>query len=259
MNALHKGTIITNQKLSDDMFIIKATHENSALAGQFYMLRAWDDYPLLSRPISVYDSDGDTVSFLCKNIGKGTEILSQLKPGNMLSMLGPLGSAFPEINGKAALVGGGVGIAPLYLLAKQNSLAKQKQHPSNPAPDSSADLPDIFLGFSDNAVLTEVFRPMANRLIVNIGGFITDEINPADYDQVFTCGPDIMMRTLYDKCAKAGNTAFMWVSLERRMACGIGACLACSCKTIGGNRKVCKDGPVFPAELCYEVPISHPM
>ena len=253
MNALHRGTIITNQKLSNDMFILKAIHRNNALAGQFYMLRAWNDFPLLSRPISVFDSDGDTVSFLCKNTGKGTEILSRLEPGSMLTMLGPLGSAFPEINGKAAIVGGGVGIAPLYLLAKQHLLTKQKQDPLSHTFGANVDLPDIFLGFSNNAVLREAFEPMAKRLIVNIGGFITDEINPANYDQVFSCGPDIMMRRLYDKCSKVGNAAYMWVSLERRMACGIGVCLACSCKTTGGNKKVCRDGPVFPAELCYDV------
>ena len=255
MNTIKKEVIISNEQLSDDLIILRAAHKNNALAGQFYMLRAWDEYPLLSRPLSVFDTDGDTISFLCKITGRGTEILSQLKMGDTLTMLGPLGSSFPKITSKAALVGGGVGIAPLHLLAKQNLrhlISTSLNHTDLLSNDAyGIDLPDVFLGFSDKAVLTEEFEPLANRLIVNVGGFITDEINPAGYDQIFVCGPDIMMRTLYNKCSASGSTADIWVSLERRMACGIGACLACSCKTTIGNMKVCKDGPVFQAALCY--------
>jgi dihydroorotate dehydrogenase electron transfer subunit len=111
--------------------------------GQFYMLRAWKEYPLLSRPISVFDADGETVSFLYKVTGRGTEIFSGLKAEDEIGLRGPLGSAFPEVSGKIALVGGGVGIAPFYLTAKQLKAA----HPGCRV--------DLYLGFSDRALLTE--------------------------------------------------------------------------------------------------------
>jgi dihydroorotate dehydrogenase electron transfer subunit len=137
--------------------------------------------------------------------------------------------------GKLALVGGGVGIAPLYLAAK--TLREQ---------GASVDLS---LGFSDVALLTEEYDAVCDNLTVDVGGYITDRIDPMGYDAVYTCGPAVMMHILADKCRAAGTP--LWVSMENRMACGLGACLVCSCKTAGGNKKVCKDGPVFKAEEMY--------
>jgi dihydroorotate dehydrogenase electron transfer subunit len=85
-----------------------------------------------------------------------------------------------------------------------------------------------------------------------VGGFITDEIEPAGYDHIFTCGPEVMMRALYGKCKRAGAAGKVYVSMENRMACGVGACLVCSCGTTGGNKKVCRDGPVFKGEAVFE-------
>jgi dihydroorotate dehydrogenase electron transfer subunit len=208
--------------------------------GQFYMLRAWARYPVLSRPISVFDSDGGTVSFLYKVIGKGTEIFSGLKAKEDITLQGPLGSAFPEVTGKIALVGGGVGIAPFYLAARQLKSA----HPECRV--------DLYLGFSDGAILTDDYQEKADKVTVNVGGFITDEIDPAGYDHIFACGPEVMMRALYSKCREAGAAGKVYVSMENRMACGVGACLVCSCRTAGGNKKVCKDGPVFKGEAVFE-------
>jgi dihydroorotate dehydrogenase electron transfer subunit len=204
------------------------------------MLRAWERYPVLSRPISVFDSDGETVSFLYKVVGRGTEILSGLEAGDDITLQGPLGSAFPEVSGKIALVGGGVGIAPFYVAAKQLKAAH------------SNCLLDLYLGFSDRALLTDDYRRMADNVTVNVGGFITDEIDPEGYDHLFACGPEVMMRALYGKCKKAGAEGKVYVSMENRMACGVGACLVCSCGTAEGNKKVCKDGPVFKGEAVFE-------
>ncbi|GHU50166.1 dihydroorotate dehydrogenase [Clostridia bacterium] len=242
--------IISNQKLTEEFFLLTARCDNRALAGQFYMLRAWDDYPMLSRPVSVFDRSDNEVSFLCKKVGKGTELLSRILPGDELSLLGPLGSSFSGATGalaasipgsspKVALVGGGVGIAPLHLAAKQFRLT-----------DPTAVL-DIYLGFSDEVILADVYEKAADELIVNVGGFITDEIDPAGYDYILSCGPEIMMKVLYNKCVSVGKGASLWVSMESRMACGIGACLVCSCKTAMGNRKICKDGPVFKADILW--------
>jgi dihydroorotate dehydrogenase electron transfer subunit len=201
------------------------------------MLRAWDSIPVLSRPLSVFDFLDDRVSFLYKTVGWGTAIFSRLKPGDHLTIQGPLGNGFPTDlgSGKIAMVGGGAGIAPLYLGAKQYRKVR------------GSGTVDLYLGFSDTAFLTEEYRECADHVTVNIGGRITDEIDVSGYDAIFTCGPEIMMRVLREKCKAAGREDKLFVSLESRMACGVGACYGCSRKTIAGNKKVCKDGPVFPA------------
>lgn len=229
------GKILSNQKVDQDFYLMKVEQENDARMGQFYMLRAWDTYPVLSRPISVFDADGKTVSFLYKVIGKGTKMLSELEVGEDITLDGPHGNGFPELAGKKkiALVGGGVGIAPLFLAAKTYKKA-----------DPTVQV-DVYLGFSGEPILIDEYKAVADKVTVNVGGFVTDDINPCDYDAIATCGPGIMMKVLYDKCQKVGATAPLYVSMENRMACGIGACLVCTCKTSGGNKKVCKDGPVF--------------
>ena len=212
---------------------MKVKKENQAAMGQFYMLRAWNEYPVLSRPISVFDADPETVSFLYKVVGKGTEIFTKLKAGDEITLDGPHGNGFPEVKGKIALVGGGVGIAPLYLTAK--TLKKLD-------PDTKV---DIYLGFSGQPILTDRYEAVADQVKVNVGGFVTDDIDPREYDFILTCGPEIMMKVLYRKCRDLKAKAPVYVSMENRMACGIGACLVCTCKTSKGNRRACKDGPVM--------------
>lgn len=225
--------IIENTALSRDFYLMKAEHANSVRMGQFYMLRSWKSYPVLSRPFSVYDTDGETITFLYKVMGQGTEIFSKLKAGDDVTLDGPHGNGFPEAKGKIALVGGGVGIAPFYLTAKELKKAN---------PDCTV---DIYLGFSDVPVLVKEFESVSDSVKVNVGGFITDDIDPTRYDTIMTCGPEIMMKVLYEKCVRTGAKAPLYVSMENRMACGIGACFACTCKTTAGNKRVCKEGPVL--------------
>ena len=225
--------ILENQRITEDFYLMKVEEENNAEMGQFYMLRAWDKYPVLSRPISVFDSDGKTVSFLYKIVGQGTEIFKGLKPGDEIKVDGPHGNGFPDATGKIALVGGGVGVAPLYLTAKRLKAAN---------PDAVV---DMYLGFSGEPMLVDRYEAVADSVTVNVGGFVTDDIDPTKYDVIMTCGPEIMMKVLYKKCVLVGATAPLYVSMENRMACGIGACLVCTCKTSGGNKRACKDGPVM--------------
>lgn len=225
--------ILQNEQVSDDFYLMKVKKENQAAMGQFYMLRAWNEYPVLSRPISVFDADPETVSFLYKVVGKGTEIFTKLKAGDEITLDGPHGNGFPEVKGKIALVGGGVGIAPLHLTAK--TLKKLD-------PDTKV---DIYLGFSGQPILTDRYEAVADQVKVNVGGFVTDDIDPREYDFILTCGPEIMMKVLYRKCRDLKAKAPVYVSMENRMACGIGACLVCTCKTSKGNRRACKDGPVM--------------
>lgn len=232
------GKILSNKKISEDFYLMKVEEEKAVKMGQFYMLRSWEYYPVLSRPISIYDKDENSVSFLYKLIGEGTEIFSKLQVGDEIELAGPYGNGFPKVEGKIALVGGGVGIAPLYLTAK-------KLFDKNNV--------DIFLGFSGDAILEEEYGAVCDKLYINIGGFVTDDIDPRNYDYILTCGPEIMMEVLYKKCKKFGVEDRLLVSTESRMACGVGACYCCTCKTKSGNKKVCKDGPVFQAnEVFYE-------
>ena len=215
--------ILENHPVADGFHLMRVESDNDAKMGQFYMLRAWDRYPVLSRPISVFDSDGKTVSFLYKVVGQGTEIFRGLQPGEEIKLDGPHGNGFPH-QGDPALVGGGVGIAPLYLLAKEV---------------------DVYLGFSGQPMLVEEYQAAADKVAVNVGGFVTDDIDPVQYDVVMACGPEAMMKVLYQKCVDTGSKAKVYVSMENRMACGIGACLVCTCKTKSGNKRACKDGPVM--------------
>ena len=225
--------ILQNERVNEDFYLMKVKEKIQAAMGQFYMLRAWNEYPVLSRPISVFDADPETVSFLYKVVGKGTEIFAELKAGDEITLDGPHGNGFPEVKGKVALVGGGVGIAPLYLTAK--TLKKLD-------PDTTV---DIYLGFSGEPILTDRYEQVADKVTVNVGGFVTDDIDPCQYDYIMTCGPEIMMKVLYKKCKDMKAAAPVYVSMENRMACGIGACLVCTCKTSNGNRRACKDGPVM--------------
>lgn len=228
--------VISNDRLSKDFFLLKVAQKNNARMGQFHMLRAWDAYPLLSRPLSVFDSNGDTLSFLYKVIGEGTELLSRLEPGDAATIGRTLGNAFPSVAGKIALVGGGTGIAPLFLAAKTLRAARGNEI-------------HTYLGFTDEAILSAEYRSVCDRLSVDIGGRVTDLVDPSGYDCVLSCGPEVMMRTLHTMCKASGTK--LYVSLESKMACGIGVCLACGCATAGGRKKICVDGPIFPAEEVF--------
>ena len=216
---------------------MKVEGRYNAEIGQFCMIRSWNKYPVLSRAISIHDLDEEGITFLYKVVGKGTEIFTKLKEGDEIRIDGPYGNGFPKIHGKVALVGGGVGIAPLYLTAKMlKSMNKDTKV-------------DIYLGFSDEALLVEEYKKVSDDVIVNVGGYITDDINPNNYDYILSCGPEIMMKVLYNK-VKDSN-AKLYVSMESRMACGVGACLVCTCKTKNGNKRTCKEGPVFLGEEVF--------
>ena len=222
--------ILCNERISgDNMWVMKVAGDFKANAGQFFMLRAWDRYPVLSRPISVHDLGEGYIAFMYRVVGEGTEILSKLVKGDDITLAGPYGNGFPlNLNGKIALVGGGMGVAPLLWTAKQ------------------LDKPDVYLGFREEVLLENEYRAAAGKLITRIGGTILDDIDYDAYDYVFACGPLGMEKALANMVK--GHKAKVYVSLEKHMACGMGACLVCTCFTSKGNKKVCKDGPVFLAD-----------
>lgn len=221
--------ILENKYIGEDMYFMKVEGEFEAKMGQFYMLRAWDTYPLLSRPISVHDVNEDSISFLYKVVGEGTKILSNLRVNDEIKLEGPYGNGYENVKGKVALVGGGIGIAPLYLVAKNIENC------------------DAYLGFRKEAILEEEYNEVCNEVNIAIGDtFVTDILDVEKYDYILTCGPTPMMEKLVNM-TEGTNTKIM-VSLENHMACGVGACLVCTCKTKFGNKKTCKDGPVFWGE-----------
>jgi dihydroorotate dehydrogenase electron transfer subunit len=207
--------------------------------GQFAHLAAPGVF--LRRPISIagFDTDGNITRFIFRLAGEGTRNLAMLKPGDTIKILLPLGNPFPTISsGDLWLVGGGLGVAPLLYLAKTYS--------------GTALALRSFLGFSDerSAFGVEEMGELSETTL-GVGGFITDKVSDAlasaRPDAVFSCGPTPMMRALEKICAARGVP--LYVSLEERMGCGVGACLVCACAVRGqsGYKRVCGDGPVFDA------------
>jgi len=239
---LEKNTYIT-----DEYFILEFSWENPAIkAGQFFMIKPVFSSVLLARPISVFEFNPQTktVKFLICKKGRGTEELSLLHGGDKVQLTGPLGNCWADFlpeNGKAALVGGSAGVAPLSALV--------------------AEKPDyyfhFFAGFrkgfkekeQENAIVGNAVNAAKYTISAEDGGNalngrIVDFIfSPQDFDVILGCGPMPMMSALKKKCEAHNVPCFL--SMESRFACGTGACLGCTIITTGGNRRVCKDGPIF--------------
>lgn len=228
--------VISNIKLNDDYYLIKVSKENKSTPGQFYMLRSWEEYPVLSRPLSVYDSDPNTLTFLYKVIGEGTELLTAAKAGEEIIVEGPFGKGFPEVKGRIAMVGGGVGIAPLYYASRLNKEKGNKV--------------DIYFSLRDRAILEKELADVCDNLVLKVNSRVHELVNFEDYDYIFTCGPDGLMKYLYNK--SIGTDTKVYVSTEQRMGCGFGVCYVCTCKTSKGNLLTCKDGPVFYGGDLYD-------
>ncbi|MCG2730873.1 MAG: dihydroorotate dehydrogenase electron transfer subunit [Acetobacterium sp.] len=230
--------ILTNSSVSPGIYKMTVDFTGDVKPGQFFMLRAWDKDPLLSRPISVHDYTPGQLTLLYQVVGKGTEILARLQTGDDVTIQGPYGNGFPIITGDLCVVGGGIGTAPLYYLVR----SYKAENPSGKC--------RVYLGFRDTAYGVDAFEALADELIQDVGGIITHKLAVLHDETVVTCGPEIMMEAVA-KVVPLENTVY--VSLEAHMACGIGACLGCTCETRSGNKKVCKDGPVFLREEVFYV------
>ena len=233
--AVRTAPVLINNEVAPGVFHLAVHGSFSAKPAQFYMLRAWELDPLLARPMSVFWRTEEEIAFLYQVRGRGTDRLSHLRPGDALSLFGPLGNGWERSAGRIVLIGGGCGIAPLLHTAKVFGEV------------------DLYLGFRDKPFLVEAFDQAATQLVVTSEkgdgarkGVATDGFDPVDYEACYACGPIDMLKELSRICHRAGVPLF--VSLEERMACGIGACLGCAVKTTNGVRRVCRDGPVFRAE-----------
>lgn len=227
--------VISNEAMFPGLVRLKISARLDARGGQFCMLRAHDCAALLPRPYAIYDEDAEGTTFIIQDVGVGSGAMTRLLAGEEVEVNGPLGHPFPTCGGRVALVGGGSGIAPLHLAAKRLA-------------SSGADV-DVYLGFADGPILVDDFKAAGTNVTIDVGGVITDKIDPSRYSCVMACGPEAMERALYDKCDAVGVK--LYVSIESKMACGIGVCLGCSVKIGGAKRRICKDGPVFDASEVF--------
>lgn len=231
--------ILSNVALTNDVYkmVLEGDTRYITAPGQFINIRLEGKF--LRRPISVCDYDEKSITIIYKVVGEGTEQLSKLESGEVLDVLTGLGNGYDITKStKPLLIGGGVGVPPMYNLAKALIADGQK--------------PTVVLGFNTkNEVFYEdEFKALGCNTLVTtadgsygIKGFVTDAMTDLDYDYFYTCGPLPMFKAVYNATKTSGQFSF-----EERMGCGFGACMGCSCKTKYGNKRICKDGPVLVKE-----------
>lgn len=239
MYKQNKYKILSNEPLTKDVYkmVLEGDTEYITAPGQFINIALDGKY--LRRPISVCDYDEDCITIIYKVVGEGTEQMSALKIGTVLDVLTGLGNGYDiSKSTKPLLIGGGVGVPPMYNLAK-TLIANGK-------------VPTVILGFNtaDEVFFEQEFKALGCDVFVTtadgsygIKGFVTDALVGIDFDYFYTCGPLPMFKAIYNAVDKDGQFSF-----EERMGCGFGACMGCSCKTKYGNKRICKDGPVLEKE-----------
>ena len=236
-------TIVSNDALTDVVYKMVLEGDTSAITncGQFVDLRLPEKY--LRRPISVCDYDERTLTLIYKVVGSGTEIMAALPAGTQLDVLTGLGNGYDlSLSGhKPVLLGGGVGVPPMFNLCKK-LIAEGKR-------------PQVVLGFNaaSEIFLAEEFKALGAEVSIatadgSVGtkGFVTDVIKGLDYTYFYSCGPMPMFKAMEQVMTTSGQYSF-----EERMGCGFGACMGCTIQTKSGYKRVCKDGPVFFREEVF--------
>lgn len=235
-------TVKSNTPLTPVVYrmVLEGDTQYITRSGQFINIELAGKY--LRRPISVCDYDAKTITIIYKVVGRGTEQMKTMEAGEQLDILTGLGNGFSTENGarRPLLVGGGVGVPPMYNLCRR-LLGEGKS-------------PIVILGFNtaEEIFYAEEFRALGVETYISTAdgtvgtkGFVTDVIREQalDFDYLYTCGPLPMLKALYDSTSVDAEFSF-----EERMGCGFGACMGCSCKTKYGNKRICKDGPVLKRE-----------
>ena len=233
--------IIENKKIAKLIYkmVLKGDTSGITNPGQFINIKLNGLY--LRRPISICDYDAETITIIYKVVGHGTEQMAAMQNGETLDVLVGLGNGFRTDKCKehALLIGGGVGVPPMFNLAKK-LLAENKKV-------------SVVLGFNtaEEVFYADEFESIGATVYVatadgSVGtkGFVTAVIETlSDYDYFYTCGPEPMLKAVYNTTTTSGELSF-----EERMGCGFGACMGCSCKTKYGNKRICKDGPILEKE-----------
>ena len=232
--------ILSQECIARDVMKLTLAGDTSAIQGSGGFVNIKMDGLFLRRPISVCDYDDKTLTLIYKIVGKGTEKLAEMENGTELDLLVGLGNGYDLSKSGAAplLIGGGVGVPPLYKLAKL-LLAEGKRV-------------QVVLGFNSGADVfyEEEFRALGADVRVTTAdgsygtkGFVTDAMGDLNYTYFYTCGPEPMLKAVYNASETSGQFSF-----EERMGCGFGACMGCSCETKYGNKRICRDGPVLERE-----------
>ena len=231
--------IKSNIALTATVYKMVLTGDTSAITGPGQFVNILLDGLFLRRPISVNDCVGDELTLIYKVVGKGTEQMAKMTAGQTLDVLTGLGNGYDvaKAGDTPLLIGGGVGVPPLYMLARQ--LREQGKAVS------------VILGFNtaDEVFYEQEFKAQGCDVTVTtvdgsygVKGFVTNAL-PEEYSYFYTCGPEPMLKAVYAATATSGQFSF-----EERMGCGFGACMGCSCKVITGYKRICKDGPVLEKE-----------
>ncbi len=237
--------ILENKPLTDSVYRMVLEGDTSALGnpGQFINIALEGFY--LRRPISVCDYNGKEITIIYKVVGKGTEFMSRMSAGEELDVLCGLGNGFDtsKCGNAPVVVGGGVGVPPMYGVAK--ALIGQGKAVT------------AVLGFNTESEVfyKKEFEELGCKVIVTTAdgsmgtkGFVTDALKDVEFSDYCACGPEPMLKALFNSTDKPGQLSF-----EERMGCGFGACMGCSCKTIYGNKRICKEGPVLSsAEILWD-------
>ncbi|MBQ0037117.1 MAG: dihydroorotate dehydrogenase electron transfer subunit [Clostridiales bacterium] len=234
-------TIAENTAIAPDIYRLVLCGDTSAITapGQFVNIKL--DGFFLRRPISVCDWEEGKLTLIYKVLGRGTQAMTAFPAGKELDVLTGLGNGYDmdKSGDRPLLVGGGVGIPPLYGLARR--LVAQGKHPTAVLGFNKA--ADQFLTEEFAALSVQVIRTTADGSL-GIPGFVTDGMAQAGaYTHLYTCGPEAMLKAVYGACRTSGQFSF-----EERMGCGFGACMGCSCETKYGAKRICKDGPVLSKE-----------
>ena len=232
-------TIEHNKKIAKNTYEMVLTGDTDGIkCGQFVNLKIDGFY--LRRPISVCNVEGNALTLIYKVVGEGTEVMAKMEKGTEILTLTGLGNGYDtsKSGDKPLLVGGGAGIPPMYQLCRD--LVAQGKTPS------------VILGFNtaEEVFYESEFKALCANVIVatadgsqGVRGFVTDAFDMVDDTYFYTCGPEPMLKAVYNKSVTSGQFSF-----EERMGCGFGACMGCSCKTKYGNKRICKDGPVLEKE-----------
>ena len=233
-------TVKENIALTASVYKMVISGDTSGVTncGQFVNIKL--EGLFLRRPLSVCVCEDGQLTLVYKVVGRGTEQMSRMNAGEILDVLVGLGNGYDTtVSGDAPLlIGGGVGVPPMYMLCKK-LIAEGKN-------------PTVILGFNraDEIFYENEFKALGARVIVStvdgsygVKGFVTDAIKEIDYSYFYTCGPEPMLKAMY----RATNTSGQF-SFEERMGCGFGACMGCSCKTVTGYKRICKEGPVLGKE-----------
>ena len=231
--------IVENNPLTDCVYKMVLKGDTSAITAPGQFVNILLDGLYLRRPISVCDVNGDLLTIIYKVVGKGTAQMAAMKTGT-LDVLTGLGNGYDlSVSGdRPVLLGGGVGVPPMYMLCRK--LIEQGKSVR------------VILGFNtrNEVFYEEEIRKLGAEVTVTtvdgsygVQGFVTDALKSMEYTYVYTCGPEPMLKAVYKTSVTSGQ-----MSLEKRMGCGFGACMGCSCKTITGYKRICKEGPVMRKE-----------